>query len=206
MRERLRPFFATLGEVVVEWNRAEEILKMILVALCGANPKTWILTAELGNVGLENAVKSATADLAPDEFKDHIDHTVKWFSRLREFRNYYIHGVQRVTMGDGENIGLIGQVSAKTALTWHQEALSLNRLQELLAKIREFIAFASTVELHLDVTIKKESRVLLQLPPLPQMPPLPDILVKPHRYLQGDEHPRAKPQNQKKPKPQSRKR
>lgn len=118
---RLAPYYALLGELIVSWNRAENMLSMVLTAICGGgSPLVWILTSDLGAVSLENALKSATADLAAEELKDSIYHMVEWFSRLREFRNYYIHGVQRVIKGETGLIGLIGQRSAKSVLAFHE--------------------------------------------------------------------------------------
>jgi hypothetical protein len=203
MKDRLRPFYAALGEMVVNWNQAESTLTMILVALCGANPKTWILTAELGGVGLQNALLSASADLAPDHLKKHIDHAVEWYSRLREVRNYYVHGTQRVTVGDDGAFGLIGQVSAKSVLMIHQESLSQKRVEDLTRQIKEFVEFASGVEFYVAAEPKTAFSDGSPLPPLPQMPPLPSKMVKPRRYLKGDISPRPKLQSHSKPKPQS---
>ncbi len=136
MKNHLSPFFAAIGELVVSWNIAEGVLKTILVALCGENPKTWILTAELGNVALENAVRSASAALAPDKLKMHIDHAVEWFSRLREQRNYLVHGIQSVRLEKGDPVGIISRVSAKKSLTLHQEYLTTIRIDDLTKQIR----------------------------------------------------------------------
>jgi hypothetical protein len=203
-KEDLSSFHAAIGALVISWNRAESILKVLLIALCGANPKTWILTAELGNVGLENALKSASADLAPEELKDHIDHAVEWFSRLREFRNYYVHGINRIGIVNDEMVAFLGQVSAKTALSWHEEYLPVDRIIELDRQFADFISFASGIELHLYAALKVETRREPPLPPLPQMPPLPDRMVKPRRYLQGGIHPREERKSRAKPGPQSR--
>jgi hypothetical protein len=204
-KEDLSAFHAAIGALVISWNRAESILKVLLIALCGASPKTWILTAELGNVGLENALKSASADLAPEELKDHIDHAIEWFSRLREFRNYYVHGIGRIGIVNDEMVAFLGQISAKTALAWHEEYLTVSRITMLDGQVADFISFASGIELRLYAALKVATRRKQPLPPLPQMPPLPDRMVKPRRYLQGGIHPREERKNRSKPGPQSRK-
>lgn len=205
-KEHIAPFYTAIGEIVVKWNDAENFMRAILIELCGSNPKTWILTAELGNVGLENALRTASADVAPVHLREHIDHATEWFSRLREKRNYYVHGIRRIT-GDNDNMpfGVIQQVSAKSALVFHDELLSIDALRDLSERINKFLIFVLAINIHLHEMLAQELSHAPPPSPLPQMPPLPDRLVKPRRYLQGDEHPREKPRSHSKPKPQSRK-
>jgi len=205
-KEHIAPFYTAIGEVVVKWNDAENVTKAVLIELCGSNPKTWILTAELGNVGLENALRTAAADVAPIHLRDHIDHAIEWFSRLREKRNYYVQGVRRITT-DRRNapIGIIKQISAKSALVFHDELLSIDDLLDLIEQVHEFLIFALAINIHLHEMLVQERSHGPPPSPLPQMPPLPDRLVKPRRYLQGDKHPREKSPTRSKPKPRSRK-
>jgi hypothetical protein len=198
--------FAAIGEIVVKWNDAENFMNAILVELCGSNPKTWILTAELGNVGLENALRTAAADIAPIHLREHLDHAIEWFSRLRETRNYYVHGIRRITTDKGGTpLGIIQQVSAKSALVFHNEDLPLDRLRTLSGRINELTIFLLAINVYLHQMIAQEHFHGPPPSPLPRMPPLPDRLVKPRRYLQGDKHPREKSQSRPKPKPRFRK-
>ena len=173
--------------MAIKWNQAEDILRDILVNLCGGEGlEIWILTAELGAVSLENALKSASNDIAKDKLKPYIDHAVEWFSRLREYRNYYVHGIKSVTFsGDLSPIGVIGQTAAKTRIVIHRENVTLEAIIIFLNRISDFMKFCSDLEFHVAATSLKVIALSKPLPPLPQMPLLPDRLQKPRQYPQG---------------------
>jgi hypothetical protein len=86
-------YLCALGRLIVNWNQAENSLRQILIDLCGASPAIWILTAELGSVSLENALKGASFDIGQARLTPYIEHCIEWFSRLREYRNYYVHSI-----------------------------------------------------------------------------------------------------------------
>ncbi|MGP0058864.1 MAG: hypothetical protein ACLPID_06230 [Beijerinckiaceae bacterium] len=175
-------FYAALGEMIVRWNEAEAELRALLINLSGVEEKAaWILVAELGAVSLEQALKSAARDLAPANLQSHISGLVDWFSRLREFRNYYTHGVQAQILGGGE--GILAQVTAKNGVVLHQESVTTEQLSNLTERIVEFTSFTKEVGTHVLALHPAESSRDWQPRPLREMPPLPDRLQKPRQYL-----------------------
>lgn len=175
----LTPFYSALGELIVIWNQAENRLRAILVGLCGIGPRTWILTAELGAISLENALRSSSQDIALPDLKPHIEACIKWFNLLREYRNYYVHGIIDVNI----SFGYISQTSAKNGLVLHGEVIDVTALSDLIKKIKDFLDFSSDVEFRasaLPLTSFSDGK---PFPPLPKIPLLPDRLQKPRRYL-----------------------
>jgi hypothetical protein len=179
--------FASLGEVVVKWNRAENSLRQIAVGACKPSPEIWILTAELGGVSLESALKSLARDVLPSSLAAHVIDVVEWFSRLREYRNYYVHGIYEVRANEsGEKIGFISQTTAKNGIVLHVETISEREILTLSQKIDEFIGYASDVEFHVSAHPLTEFSGGTPFPPLPQKPQLPDRLQKPRQRLTDD--------------------
>lgn len=174
-------FYAALGEMIVRWNQAESEMKALLLNLVGLDTKAaWILVTELGSVSLEQALKSVAQDLAPPHLQSHIRGLVDWFSRLREYRNYYAHGIQTQVVGGGQ--GILAQVTAKNGLIYHGGTVSSNELEAITLKIIDFTAFAKHVGHHAFAAIHSSEDP--DSPPprsLEEMPPLPDRLQKPRR-------------------------
>lgn len=125
-------YYASLGVFLVIWNQAENSLRQLLITLCGASPEIWILTAALGGPSLESALKSGATDIAPPQLKPFIEHCVEWFSRLREYINYYVHSINLVSsLNSGKIAGFASQTTAKTRLAIHQEFIFEEQLYEL---------------------------------------------------------------------------
>jgi hypothetical protein len=185
--ETRRSYLCALGSLIVNWNQAENSLRRILIDLCGASPAIWLLTAELGSVSLENALKSASFDIGPARLSPYIDHCIEWFSRLREYRNYYVHSINDIGLNSAEKVvGVYLQVSAKKRITVHSEFIGLDRINKFNSDVIEFLNFVSDVQFHVSAHPLTEFPDGRPFPPLPEMPLLPDRLQKPRQYLTAD--------------------
>jgi hypothetical protein len=188
-------YYAELGALVASWNQAENSLREMLVALCGARAEIWILTAELGSVSLQSALRSAATDIAAPALSPYIEHCVLWFDTLREYRNYYIHGINDVGPHTEQGfVGVSSHTSAKTRLVIHQEFITKMKLARLRRDITAFLSFSSEVLSHVVEPSLTASSGGTPFPPLPEMPPLPDRLQKPRQYLTNDPLPPASSQ------------
>ena len=189
-REGAVSYYASLGAAVVAWNQAEDLLRQMLIALCGASPQTWILTAELGPIPLQNALQSGATDIAPLRLKPLIGHCIEWFDRLRMYRNYYIHSIINVDLHhSGEFVGDASQTTAKRRLAIHQEFIFEDDYLQFRQQVNEFLNFSTDVFVHVASHPLTEYPGGAPFPPLPEMPPLPAKLEKPRQNFTSDSSP-----------------
>jgi hypothetical protein len=192
---RVASYYASLGTLLVAWNQAENSLRQILIALCVAGPEIWILTAELGGTSLENALKSGATDIASLKLKPFISHCVEWFSRLREYRNYYVHSINDVHPHvNGKIAGVASQTTAKNRLAIHQEFILEERISELTAWISSLNDFCSDVLFHVSAHPLTEFSDGRPFPLLPEIPELPGRLRKPRQDFTADPSPPHSPE------------
>ena len=173
-------YIVAFGRMVMAWNRAEASLRQLLAGLCGgntieANLKARIVTAELGSAGLTYALNSFAANLLPPEVAERVEHAVKYYDRLRVYRNYYVHGITSVTTATQQALGIIIMMTAKNELVEHQDFIAVDRLQWLEEKSEVLHTFAVAIMRHL---FWSGPAVGSPREPLPDMQSLPDSLVK----------------------------
>ena len=203
--DKVISYYASLGVFLVTWNDVENSLRQLLIALCGASPQIWILTAALGGPSLENALKSGATDIAPPKLKPFIEHCVEWFDRLREYRNYYVHSIHGVAPHfSGKVVGVASQTTAKTRLAIHQEFIFEERISELITWINSLNVFCSDILFHVSAHPLTEFSNGTPFPPLPEMPKLPIKLEKPRANFTAD--PPQAPSPKRQPRPPKKKR
>jgi hypothetical protein len=187
-----------LGEVVIEWNqtegRARRMLSKLIQPPSDAN---YILLAHMGNTTLTDAIK-AYSELQSAEMKDLLAHYCNYFDRLREYRNFYVHGIMRATQRidhetrTGTPIGEISQVTARGRLSVSTAEATLDDLGRMLGWMLQLSPFDTS--LFWDIT---QTRPQYALPRrAPSKPPLPDKLQKTHQF------PIAEAQQQQAPQPE----
>lgn len=108
-------FLAALGRAILGWNTLEGVFRQLLEVLTdldgGCGRATFIaLSAETSIYGIEQAATALSKIvLSGDRFKD-AEFAIEQVTRIRDYRNFYVHGVSHLTrLGD--------QVVAPT-LTW----------------------------------------------------------------------------------------
>lgn len=111
------PLYSKLGKMIVEWNKIESHTRFILRLLAGGGHTSDVLTANLGTAALSEAIKTF-ADLENDNtLKKWLLHYAEHFSRIREYRNFYCHGISFFALtNEGECVGLGQEISAKGRL------------------------------------------------------------------------------------------
>ena len=99
------PLYAAMGRLVVIYNRAEFEIRGLLTDLAANfqqdNRRAHILTAEIGSVGLENAIRAIAGALLPKVEREAIEHALKLSTEVRGYRNYYVHGISEISPGLG---------------------------------------------------------------------------------------------------------
>lgn len=180
----------SLGELVIAWNSAEIALRRLLSFIAFGNAghnahKAYILTAELGAVALEQALRSFANFSSDVEAAAAIKHAASFSERVREYRNYYVHGISGLGYGAAPDksvpLGFIFYTSAKGHLKEHFQLVQASLLDDVANHCRTLGRYA----MDLDATLRsRRTRGGAPLSPMPQMPPLPDRQVKPAHILQ----------------------
>lgn len=184
--EKTRDLEAALGRSVIAWNHFEASIEMIIYGLSGGGKRTDVLTAHMSSVTLANVLSTLANDFSSDQLQPHLLHLVEGFERLREYRNYYFHGIRLIGFTEaGEAEGLAQTTSARSRLTLHQASISIAQLNEFTAACRTALGHASAVITEIWEVSKLPGAELPGLPP--EMPPLPDRMQKPRLFLRDAE-------------------
>ena len=195
--------FTRLGELIVKWNELEGKLQSLVHYLGNDWVTAVVLTAHMGNVSLVDALRTLATErdetakmldkygaswrrekhwpplplLLPD-----VTHLITCFERLREYRNFYVHGITRT--GEGR-IFIASSTSARARLTVHEMPVRVRDLIQLIKRIEAVDRYASGV---LTFAARMRSRNPWDVPPTsPERPPIPDRLKKPPLLVLGAE-------------------
>lgn len=127
-----RDFLAALGEAIVAWNQAENVLRNLLLTLCGGSPASYVLTADLSSQGIIDGLK-AISPTQTIEVCEAVSAVCKYYERIRAYRNYYVHGIIALGWNTTTKIGsgLINTSSSKGKLAFHMEQIETDKLAQL---------------------------------------------------------------------------
>jgi hypothetical protein len=171
-----------LGQIAMQWNHIESLMRFALSSFVGGD-KAEIITAHLNSTTFINIFTTLSNEFAPENLRPIIGHYVKFFERMREYRNYYIHGISYVDEQDGEAVGFLQTHTARGRLVLHQQAITLAELDACIADLDMMRTFFNRI---LDELVwggsKKSLPGYRALVP-EDMPTLPNKLNKP-RWLQ----------------------
>lgn len=122
-----REFMFSLGRALMGWNTLESVLRQFLEVLAGMDggcgQATFLaLTAETTTYGIESAVGGLMKVVLRGEKLSDADFAVKQVTRLREYRNFYIHSVSSLTRHDGMTVAPSLTWSAKQGKIKHHTA------------------------------------------------------------------------------------
>jgi hypothetical protein len=141
LSEYERDYNALMGGLVIRYNHMEGSIKSLLADIAHGPRKNTataaiavIMTVELGAVGVEHALKSIATSVVDDTYRDHVLHAVALTSRLRAYRNYYVHGVGHVIRTTEGLAGFVHINSAKGSLKEHKEVIMDAQLIELITR------------------------------------------------------------------------
>lgn len=162
---------ALLGSVVISWNNFEALCRELLKELSGNAPPVDALTAELGGMLLYNALRAVSRVSGAPELRDAIDELAEAFDRLREHRNYYIHGASSAS---DQHLALRDK-TAKTKICVFEDEISKEEIYLVSADCEELALFA--FEMWSYLRLKRQDRQTEWR----SMPFLPPKLAKNHR-------------------------
>lgn len=179
-------FLAELGTLVMLWNRLEEFARLLIRLVYYEHPdKSDILTAHMGTTSLCNTLRTLSSEFATPESHDRIMHYVTYLEIIREYRNYYVHGI----LGYEEGGGYLQATSARSRYTLHHETITIEHLRTATRRCWRLHEYGGALFEYLEDRLRaKRKKKTLQLQ-LPDKPPLPERLQKPRIMFRDEQFP-----------------
>jgi hypothetical protein len=163
----------SFGHFIVNWNHVEIAARDILGVLTGGNAAARIVTYQMGNASLTDALRVSSA--WHPEAQEHLTHFAKFMDVVRAYRNYYIHNLIGVGQAEGEVVGLVVALETKGRYRLTEKALRLSDLDYIYQHCNELRRYGLALEELLKAE-NLEDRV--RLASLLEKPSLPEVLAK----------------------------
>lgn len=173
-----------LGDLIIRWNGCEGSLRYLLALVSGGGIRFDILAAHFNPDALMNAFRTFAAETLDSPFKDHVLHAATYFDRLREYRNYYVHGIYLVSADrEGRAVGLANSLSARGRLVLHPKQIGIGDLLDLMAKMAMFEEYIRHLNHFYQWSKDSNWQTFDEYKLIPtEKPKLPDKLDKPKLY------------------------
>lgn len=139
-------FRTSLADLLFAWNRMEAATRFLLEIFAGVRSfEGQILTADLGNVKVREALLAIT-EIASPEMRDHVRHYLAGFDRLRAWRNYLVHGPMAVAQ-EGERVGaFVREIQVRNGrLSEHQTLVDADAVERVTNSITGFHLYLSRI-------------------------------------------------------------
>jgi hypothetical protein len=201
-----------VGKLVLTWNDLDQWIRHLIYLIAMNDALTvMVLTADMRTSAALNALRALTieqdatairsfrrrAAKHPDLFRPgetgpqaaapHVQHFIDYVDRLREYRNFYVHGIGNPNPDQGF------QATGKTArgrLSAFKKAITPRDLELLTGQIQECIRYALALFHAIDQNHPFARFAPGASPPTwPEKPPLPDKLKKPRLVLLDETDP-----------------
>jgi hypothetical protein len=200
--------FTQLGRLVIAWNELEHTIRGVIFMLTLRDPVTAIiLTADMNASALMQALRTvaleydstqeamhrdkqaneffskALPERALQQVSPHVSHFLEYCDRLRDFRNFYVHGIR---VPDPKVGPVARSMSARKRLSFYSASISVSDIEKLTARIMDCAAYGNAVETAIGQADLYRWQKDALPPSWPEKPPLPDVLSKPRQGLRGD--------------------
>jgi len=129
-------FAVLLGRLVISWNRSEHAKRVMLATLLH-DGASWVVVAELNQVGVDQALRSFANGALPEPIKSLTLQGITQGERLRAYRNHYVHGIVSTSGSEHGSEGHIVAHSAKNELKEHTERVPAAQIEEVAQKCEE---------------------------------------------------------------------
>ena len=173
--EQYAPILVEMGRLVFNFNAMERVVHRTLLLLAtqgNEDEAVASIITHMNNVPAVEALRSVTMDYYEDWIREHCLHVCELFDRLREHRNYFVHGFK--------DIQLDGRATIKTSTA--RKGL---RDHELVVDAADFAALASLMHragsyaAHVYCCSAEIIRGAERVTEVPELFPLPEKLQKP---------------------------
>lgn len=170
---------AALGRAVIAWNNLEAGFHLIIYRLAGGTKDVDILTAHMTSATALDALQTLTNEFATDELQPALLHLHAFLTRLRVYRNSYLHGIRLIAFTpEGDAIGMSQSTKAKGRLHVSQESVTTEMLNQFVSWCADATKLASSITSALYGYSPNPGA--LQPLTLQEMPPLPQTKSRTH--------------------------
>lgn len=170
---------------VMFWNHAESTLRQIVQHILGQSLMSLAVAAEMGNMHLQRAARTAAHEPEMAHVAEHLNHFCDGFDRLREYRNFYVHGVYATTVHEGFTAFQMLTIDGKNQVRMFNPIVTAIDLTAYVEAVQRLIGYGAAIlkEMGADGTgldnmIKAYSSKL-------EKPEWPPQLKKVPQYLQA---------------------
>jgi hypothetical protein len=194
-----------MGRLVLTWNDLDWTIRNIIFFLAMDDAvSVMILTADMNTAAALNALRALAAERdalearnvqSPQAIKvfgrrevqpilDNVKHFIEYTDRLREYRNFYVHGIR----SPQEDKGIWARtISARGRYSMHEQPVTVADLRSLSDRIAHCIGYGIRLSHALAAAYSylHFSNSAAEPPTWPEKPPLPDRLVKNRQVLLG---------------------
>lgn len=116
--------------------------------MLGESQTAMAVAVEMQNRSLQEALRAGAKDERHQSVRTHIEHFVEGYSRLLEYRNYYVHTLLMV----GPDGGRLLSLSAKGKLRYDEGTLSMADIEMVKNQMLSMIAYVSALEREMGAT------------------------------------------------------
>lgn len=181
--------YAVLGEMLIKWNHAEGIVRMLIVWFYGLGDEGDILTAHMGSRGLDDALNTLAEELTDEPYKSHLKHFVTYLDTVRAYRNYYAHSISIVGFTEGgDPVGVLQQTQARGKYLLAQEQVTVEKIRSVITMCQTASRYGAAI---VNEVIRQAGVRLPGVQPLASLekPPVPAQLKKPQMRLKAQLRP-----------------
>lgn len=130
-------FLASLGRAIMAWNTLEGVFRQFLEVLAdldgGCGRATFIaLSTETPMYGIEHAATALSKVVLSGERLKDAEFAINQVTRIRDYRNFYVHGASHLTLDNGQAVSPAYTWSAKRGKIKHStEIIKISDLDDL---------------------------------------------------------------------------
>jgi hypothetical protein len=164
-----------MGRLVFNFNSLERVVHRTLLMLATKGTEDEAVSAivtHMNNIPATDALRSVATDFYDGWIREHCLHLCELFDRLREHRNYMVHGFKDIRV-DGR--ATISTTTARKGLKDHELVVGAAELRTLASLMHRANGYAAHVYCCAAEIIHDRVRKT----PIPELYPLPDRLQKP---------------------------
>lgn len=171
---------------IMMWNQAESSIKQIVQLLLGESTVSFAVAAEMKNLSLVRAVQVASKIDDLGDLSDHLRHYCIGFDILREYRNFYVHGIYATTVQDGTTALQMLTVDAPGKIRMSNPVITANDLQKYSQDVQNLIGYSVAIQIALGATGTGIDKMVAAYDAKLEKPIWPTKVNKMPQYLQSD--------------------
>jgi hypothetical protein len=137
-----------IDEMIVQWNACEGRLRDMVIWLSGGRSvATLALTAHMTAKALTDALPALTGSKSA-EVREHFEHYSKAVDILRDYRNYYVHGISLVSRSviNPDPLAWVSQITGRMRVKIHHDLVGVDVLRPIRDDMMRFNNYGYAIQ------------------------------------------------------------